>query len=135
MYGNNKRLMLNVLWIVLGAALLGLSAAGKLDSELYSGMGGALMGIGFLQLIRTLRYRTDADYQAKMDVVVSDERNQFLKMKSWAWTGYIVVMTSAAGSVIALVLGKHQLQMTLSSFVCALLVVYWIVYLVLSRKY
>lgn len=135
MYGDNKRLILTLFWFALGAALLGLSLAGKLDSELYAGMGGALMGIGGLQMIRTLRYRKDADYRAKLDVAFSDERNRFLRMKSWAWTGYIVVLTEAAGSAVALVMGKHLLQQMLSCSVCILLMVYWIVYLVLSRKY
>ena len=135
MYDNNKRLALNLFWMVLGVALLGLSLAGKLDSELYSGMGGALIGIGALQLLRTLRYRRDSDYRERVDTVFSDERNHFLKMKSWAWTGYLVVIAEAVGSVVALVLGKHELQQALSCSVCLILVVYWVVYLILSRKY
>lgn len=135
MYDNNKRLVLNLFWMVLGGALLGLSLAGKLDSELYAGMGGALIGIGALQLLRTLRYRRDSDYRERVDTAFSDERNRFLKMKSWAWTGYLVVIVEAVGSVIALVLGKHELQQALSCSVCLILVVYWVVYLILSRKY
>ena len=135
MYYDNRRLALSIFWVVLGAVLMGLSAAGVLDSSVYSGMGGALMGIGVLQIIRTVRYRTDSGFKEKLDTEISDERNKFLRMKSWSWTGYIVVLTEAVGSVIALLLGQHTVQLMLSYTVCLTIGVYWIVYLVLSRKY
>ena len=56
-------------------------------------------------------------------------------MKSWSWTGYVVVVAEAIGSVIAMVMGQHQVQMILSYSVCLMLVVYWIAYLICSRKY
>ena len=46
-----------------------------------------------------------------------------------------VVWTEAVGSVIALLLGQHTVQLMLSYTVCLTIGVYWIVYLVLSRKY
>ena len=46
MYYNNKKLALSIFWVVLGAVLLGLSVTGVLDSDVYSGMGGALMAVG-----------------------------------------------------------------------------------------
>jgi hypothetical protein len=135
MYGSNKHLALSLFWILLGGVLLGLSMAKKLDSELYAGMGGALIGVGVLQLIRTLRYRRDADYREKLDTETNDERNRFLRMKSWAWTGYLVVLLEGIGSVIALVLGRHELQQMLSCSLCLIVGTYWVVYLILSRRY
>ena len=132
---NNKRLALSIFWVLLGIVLIGLSVMEVLDNSIYAGMGGALIGVGILQIVRIVRYKRDVSYREKIDTEIEDERNKFLRMKSWSWTGYVVVVAEAIGSVIAMVMGQHQVQMLLSYSVCLMLVVYWIAYLICSRKY
>ena len=132
---DNKRLFLSVFWVVLGAVLLILAVTEKLDSTLYAGMGGGLIAVGLLQIMRNLRYRRDAAYREKIDTEVSDERNRFLRMKSWSWAGYITVLAEAIAAVVAAVRGQETVQLVLSYSVCLLLAAYYISYLVLSRKY
>lgn len=135
MYYNNKKLALSIGWIALGAVLLGLSLAGVLDSSLYAGIGGALIAVGAFQIIRNLRYRKDDGYREKIDVEANDERNRFLRMKSWSWTGYIVVLAEGIGALIALALGRQEIQQILLYSVCLIVGVYWVTYMILSRKY
>ena len=135
MYYNNRKLILSIFWMILGAVLLGLSIAGVLDSSMYAGMGGALIAVGALQTSRNLRYRKDPEYREKIDTEANDERNSFLRMKSWSWTGYVVVLVEGFGSVAAMVLGKRELQLTLAYSVWLILVVYWISFFIISKKY
>jgi uncharacterized membrane protein len=135
MYYNNKKLVLSIFWIILGATLVVLSVLEILKSSVYAGMGAGLVVIGILQVIRNLRYRKDAEYKEKIDVEFSDERGKFLRMKSWSLTGYITIITASVGSVVALILGQHTIQLVLSYCVCFMLVVFWITYIVVSRKY
>ena len=135
MYYNNRKLILSIFWMILGAVLLGLSIAEVLDSSMYAGMGGALIAVGALQTSRNLRYRKDPEYREKVDTEVSDERNSFLRMKSWSWTGYVVVLVEGFGSVAAMVLGKRELQLTLAYSVWLIMVVYWISFFIISKKY
>ena len=135
MYYNNRKLILSIFWMILGAVLLGLSIAEVLDSSAYAGMGGGLIAVGALQVARNLRYRKDPEYREKIDTEANDERNSFLRMKSWSWTGYVVVLVEGFGSVAAMVLGKRELQLTLAYSVWLILVIYWVTYLVLSKKY
>lgn len=135
MYYNNKRLALSIFWVVLGAALIALTVAEVLDSSIYSGMGGGLVAVGALQIARNLRYRRDPAYREKIDIEAQDERGRFLRMKSWAWTGYAVVIAESIGAVIATVMGNQTVQMTLSYSVCLIAFVYWLSYMILSRKY
>ena len=88
-----------------------------------------------LQSIRNLRYRKDSDYREKIDTEYGDERNRFLRMKSWSWAGYIVVLIEGIGVVVALILGQETVQLILSYSVCLILVVYWLTYVILGRKY
>ena len=128
MYYNNKKLALSIFWVILGAALLGLSAAGVLDSNAYGGMGGALMAVGALQIARNLKYRNDPAYREKIDTEANDER-------SWAWAGYTVVLVEGIGSIVAMAMGERTVQLVLAYSVCLLIAAYWVSYLVLSRKY
>lgn len=134
-YYNNRRLALSVFWVILGAALLGLSVAELLDSSLYAGMGGGLIAVGALQIARNVKYRKNPEYREKIDVELVDERSRFLRMKSWSWAGYLVVLVECVGVVVAMVLGKETVQAVLGFSVCLILVCYWVAYLVLSRKY
>ena len=131
---DNKRLVLSIFWVILGVVLMALSIAEVLDS-LYAGMGGALTAVGVLQVIRNLRYRRDPEYQVKIDTEVNDERNRFLRMKSWSWAGYIAIMVEGIGVIAASILGNDTVRTMLSYSVCLLLCAYWISYLILSRKY
>ncbi|MBP5168458.1 MAG: hypothetical protein ILP14_04555 [Oscillospiraceae bacterium] len=135
MYYNNKRLVLNIFWIVLGAVLTVLTITEVLDSSVYSGMGGAFMAVGALQLIRTVKYRKDSEYREKVDTEISDERNRFLRMKSWSWAGYFTILIEGIGVIVAMVLGERTIQLVLSYSVCLILVIYWVAYIILSRKY
>ncbi len=135
MYYNNRRLALSIFWAVAGIVLIVLSVAKVLDSSLYAGMGGGLTAVGVLQSIRNIRYRKDAEYREKIDIEYSDERSRFLRMKSWSWAGYIVVLVEAVGVVVASILGEETVRMVLSYSVCLILVAYWVSYLILGKKY
>ena len=135
MYYNNKKLVLSIFWIILGAVLIWLSIAEVLNPAYWSGMGGALIAVGVLQVIRNLRYRNNTEYQEKVNIEFNDERNKYLRMMSWAWTGYLVVLIEAIGMVVALIMEQHTIQVILAYSVCLIVGIYWIVYMILKRKY
>lgn len=135
MYYNNKRLALSAFWVILGVTLIILSVSGVLESALYGGMGGGLTVVGVFQVIRNLRYRKGNEYKEKIDTEYSDERNSFLRMKSWSWAGYITVLVEAIGAVVAMVMGQETIQLVLSYSVALIVFVYWLMYMILSRKY
>jgi hypothetical protein len=134
-YYNNKKLALSIFWVVLGAVLMALTVTKTLDSEIYSGMGGGLIAVGILQITRNLKYRRDPAFREKIDTAERDERLSFIRMKSWSWTGYVLVLVCALASVVTLVLGEHTLQLVFSYAVCLILLVYWVSFLILSKKY
>ena len=135
MYNDNKRLALSVFWVILGAALIILTLTDVLGDTIYAGMGGALMAIGILQVIRRVKYKKDPEYREKIDTETSDERLSFIRLKSWGWTGYIVILVEGVGVIISMIVGNALVQQVLSYSVCLILVIYCISYFVLSRKY
>ena len=120
--------------IIAGLALIGLGFAEVVD-EFWSGMGSALLVIGIIRLLRFYRLKKNESYREKMETAVTDERNQFIRMKAWSWAGYLFIMVSAVATIISRVLGQDLLCQVASGAVCLMLVLYWISYFVLKKKY
>ncbi len=130
-----KYLVLNVFWILLGLVLIVLSALNILDSSVYSGMGGALIGVGAVRLVQLVRYQNNAEYRENVNTKRNDERNRFLSMKSMATAAYIMAMVDAVGSLVAMWMEEPVIQQVLLLSLAALAGIYWVVYIVLSKKY
>ena len=125
---------LSIIWIALGAALIGLGAAGILD-EYWSGMGGAFIAVGAVRMLRHVRISRNEAYREKLETESRDERNRFLGGKAWAWAGYLFVIIAAAASVGLRIAGKGELSLMASGSVCLMIVLYWGSYFYLRRKY
>jgi len=130
----NKRLLANIVELFIGIILSILSIIGILDSY-WGGMGTALVIVGGIMLLRQIRYRTNTEYKDKMDLEISDERNKFLRIKAWSWAGYLFVIAGAIGSIVLKILGMDQYVLFASGSVCLIMVLYWVSYLVLQKKY
>ena len=131
---SKKRMIIQIVEIVAGVILLGLGVTGKVD-EFWSGMGGALIGVGAMRLVQMVRYQNNEAYRENVDTERSDERNRFLQMKSWQMAAGWFTMIAAVGTFVFKFAGKEDLMMLCSSAVCLLLVLYWICFLYLKKKY
>ena len=131
---NNKRWIATIAEIVLGATLWVCGILGIVDS-FWSGMGAGLIGVGIVFLIRQIRYSTTPEYKERFDIEAKDERNRFLAMKAWSWAGYMYVMIAAVGSIVFKLLDREDLMMFCSMSVCLIVLLYWVSYMVLKKKY
>lgn len=135
MYYNNKKLIVSILWVIIGAALLIMDMTGVLDNSIFSGIGGGLLAIGVMQIIRNVKYNSNAEYKEKVDVAYKDERNRYLRMKAWAWAGYLFLLGAAIVSIVLFVAKQTMYGQIVSYCMCAVLALYLISYMVLQKKY
>lgn len=131
---SDRRILAWIACIVLGAALLALGAADIIDA-FWSGMGSALIAVGLIRSIHFFRFRKDEAYREKCELEKTDERNRFLRNKAWAWTGYLFILVAAVASIALKLLGQDLLSVAAGSAVCVMVILYWISYLILRRKY
>ena len=131
---NKKHLAVYIIEILAGIVLLGLGVAGKSDA-FWSGMGGALIGVGGMNLIRIIRYQKNEEYRENVNTQRNDERNQFLHMKAWQLTAGWFVMIAAIGTFIFKFAGREDLMMLCSGGVCLMVTLYWICYFYVRKKY
>ena len=128
------RWILAVIYGVIGVSLVVCNLLNMVD-DYWSGMGAAFLAIGVLQLIRLIRYKTNSRYKEETDTAVNDERNRFLSTKAWSWAGYLYIMIAAVSSVMFKLANQETLMFAASGSVCIILVLYWISYLIVRKKY
>ena len=130
----DKKNIYPIVLMVAGLALAGLGFAEIVD-EFWSGMGSALLVMGIIRLLRYYRLKKNDTYREKMETAQTDERNQFIRMKAWSWAGYLFIICSAVSVIVFKLLGNDLLSQASSWSVCLMLVLYWISYFVLKKKY
>ena len=130
----DKRMIVSIIWVVLGAVLIALAFAEKVD-VFWNGMGSGLLIVGALNLLRQYRFSKNEAYREKIEIEEMDERNQFIRNKTWAWTGYLFVIIAAILCIVFKLIGQEVLSFAASGAVCLILVLYWISYFILRKKY
>ena len=131
---NYKRIVMLIFCAAVGAVLLYLGVSGAVDS-FWSGMGSGVLTVSVLRVIRTYRFHKDDTYREKMETEVNDERNQFLRNKAWAWAGSVCVVGMAVLVIVLKVMGQDLLSVAAGFAICILLILYWVSFLVLRKKY
>ena len=130
----NKKVYLCVIYIIIGLILTGLGVAGKLNA-FWSGMGTALLVMGTILLLRHYRINKNPVYREKMEIAENDERLHFIRAKAWSWSGYIFVLTSAVLVIVFKILKLEVYSQAAFIAECFMLVLYWVSYMVLKKKY
>ena len=129
-----KRIWVYVLELLLGAGLIVAVKLSGIDS-IWIGMGGGLIAVGALRLVQCLRIRRDSAYREQVETEVRDERNAFLRAKAWSWAGYSFLLICAAATIVLMALGKEPYYSLIGRAMCLLVILYWVSYLILQRKY
>ena len=130
----NKRLISSIIEIVLGIVLVVCGSLQVIDA-FWSGMGTALIFVGVLYLIQSIRYQKDEKFRENYDTATKDERNRFLAMKAWSWTGYLLVLIFGVATIALKIAGYETLMFFCSYTVCLILIIYWVSYFILKKKY
>ena len=131
---NNRKILSYGTYILLGVILWILGMAEIVD-EFWSGMGSAFVLVGALRLVRMYRYRNDENFREKMEIETTDERKCFIRNKAWAWSGYLFILIAACAVIILKIMGLEVLSMAASIAVCLMLVLYYVSYFILNKKY
>ena len=128
------KLSFNIVYVIIGCILIGFAVFEKLDS-FWSGMGSALLVVGLINLLKIHRLNKNEEYREKLEIEVSDERLQFIRNKAWAWSGYLYVIIAAILSIVFKLINQELLMMYASGSICFIVLIYWISYMFLKRKY
>ena len=63
MYYNKRKMLVSLIWVIIGITLIILDIIGVIDNPIYSGMGGGLLVVGAMQIYRNLKYHNNEEYK------------------------------------------------------------------------
>lgn len=129
------RLWNAIVCIVLGIALIVIANVTKARDSFISSFGFALALVGAMRVRNYLMITKNEETIRKQQIAESDERNIAIsnKAKSLAFGIYVCI---AGAVVIALEILNITLIATVVAYsVCAMLILYWVAYWIVRRKY
>lgn len=131
---NRQRIVWYGVFFAAGIVAIVLSALGYLDDVL-GACGITLSLVSVLQLLKAARYAKDPEFARTVDVSNSDERLAFLAGKSAQSAFQVSVVALCLLSVVLHPLGRGGVADVLGLVAAGELTVYWVSYLVASRRY
>lgn len=132
---SKRFIIMGSFWIIVGIALITLSLLGIIEEAFYSGMGGGILAVGILQLIKGIKL-LNPDKEKEMSIEAKDERNLFISTRSWAFSGYtFVICACILGLVLRILNVYNEVSDTLFFSVCFIICVYYFCYLIFRKKY
>ena len=129
-----RYLTIGIAAILIGAVLYGVAAFKRLD-DWWGTLGMSMAMVGIIMLVKYIRMKKNAEYAELMEMVSVDERVQFLAGKAWQLAGLVFVQIAAVAVIVCKILGRDDLMLMASSFLCLLLVLYTIAFQIVKRKY
>ena len=67
----------------------------------YAGMGGGLIGAGIATLIKNAKLLKDADKRKEAEIQEKDERNLYISLNAWKYTGFAMLYILYIGIIIS----------------------------------
>ena len=130
----NRRILALAIYLTIGSVLCVLSFHGMVD-EFWGGMGTGAIFIGVLRIVQIIRFKTDEVYAEKMEVKVKDERNRYLAEKARSLAFYYYCLAAAVAAIVLRIANYAAYAVILADSVCGLMVLYWICWIYLQKKY
>lgn len=131
-----SRLHLAAAYMAIGLVLTIVAFVAKTDNDFIPFFGIGLIANAILRFRQYRRITKDESTIKQQEIAEKDERNLMLleKARSWAF-GFYIWFTGTVLIVFA-ILGVHETLVQMISYsICLMVLIYWICYYILKRKY
>ena len=127
------RLWTNIIYIVLGVAMIVVGFITKTENEFVSSFGLTLTVVGLVLIKRNIV--TSDEKLKRREIAENDERNIAIvhKARSRAFSFYVILGCLAV--IVLSLLSLHDIARWIAVGVFSLIAIYWICYFVVKRKY
>ena len=129
------RLYVAVSYIVLGLILISADVLNHFQNSFFSSYGIALMLMGILRILRHRKITKDEKTMRKQELMEKDERLQMMSERARSWAFSFSVILAGLAVIVLSLLGYHDHAQPLAWYVCGMVILYWIFWLILGKKY
>jgi len=130
----NKKILFYLLFCILGIIIFTLTLIFEVDT-FWNGIAVGFIFTSALKLFALFKYKNDSDYAKKVTIQNKDERNIFLANKAKSIAFYFYIIISAIAVIILRIFELNQESQFCAYSVCLLLILYYIAYTYVRKKY
>jgi uncharacterized membrane protein len=129
------RLYIAVSYIVIGLLLIAADALNHFENQFFFYFGITLIVMGILRLLRHRKITRDDASIHRQEVVETDERTLMMAEKARSWAFSYSIMIAGIAVIVLSLLGKHDAAQPFAWYVCGMVVMYWISFIIIRKKY
>jgi len=129
------RLYLAVTYCLLGSALMIVDLIKPFGNEFIFPFGFSMLILGVLRLFQYRKITKDEKTMHRREIAEADERTRMLSERAKSWTFSFMLIMAGIAVIILSVLGYHEQAQPIAWIMCLTIGVYWVFYLLASKKY
>lgn len=130
-----QRLYIAISYIVLGTILTAAYLFFGWENDYFFSFGLILLLMGVLRLFRYRKITADDNSIRKQEVTESDERNRMLSERARSWAFSVSILFSGILVIVLNLLGYREQALPFAWYVCGMITIYWVIRLIISKKY
>ena len=129
------RRIVAISYIVLGLILILVDLVTHSADYFYFSFGIVMVCMGILRLIRHHRITKDEKTIRKQELAESDERTRMIADRARSWTFTLSVTMAGIIVLVLSLLGYHDEALPFTWFICGMVTIYWVCYVIIRKKY
>ena len=129
------RLCINLIWALVGAALILYWFLTDSGNDFFLSWGTACIFIGVIRYIQYRKTTDDEDVLRKKELAEKDERTRMIAERARSWCFSLSLTAAGVWVILLSLLGRHEEAQPYAWYVCAMVVLYWICFSVIRKKY
>ena len=130
-----QRFVIAVSYIVLGCILVVTGILMGHENSFFSVFGFSLLIMGILRLYRHRKIVATPQAMRKQELAEKDEMTLMIAERARSWSFSLSVTGAGILVIVLQFLGYHEQALPFAWYVCAMVVLYWISYVLLRKKY
>ena len=130
-----KRLYIAVSYLALGIVLNIAAAVTNSANPFLSSFGSCMIVMGLVRILRHVRLVRSDSAVKQQEIAETDERNLMIAERARAWAFSFTVFGAGVAVIVLSLLGYHNVALPFAWLVCGMILIYWICWHIIQRKY
>lgn len=130
-----QRLLVAVSYIVLGLVLILADAVNHFNNYYFFSFGLTLVILGVLRIFKYRKITRDDKTIRRQELTETDERIRMISERAKSWAFSFSILIAGIAVIVLSLMGYHDEALPYAWYVCGQVILYWIFWLILRKKY
>ncbi len=131
----NKKLLLYIIFSLIGFGIFIGTLFKNFNDSFWSSFGIGIIFCSIINIYKIFRYKNDENYAKKITIQINDERNKFLSEKAKSIAFYFYILIMGVGVFVFRIYNYYIISQTLAYSICSLVLLYYLSYFIIRKKY